>query len=229
MKTKIFFLLILFFLSIKTFAQNPRSNTLLNSGISEIPPEQPSIILKTNPGTAFIGPIVYTSEYRIAFEIPTYLYYGVQVSVSYLGENIFMELAEKDTTTIYGLPAHPYDLVARGFRLQFTYKRYIFQKLFGYAPYGLYLALHYSFAKAYITYRQLSLYNEYLFAVHENYDLLAGYQFKIYHFTLDMFTGLGYKNNFWAIKSSGKTEEVEGIYLKIPIKFVIGFNIGYEF
>ncbi len=229
MKNK-FFIFCILGLTFPFFAASQRNaSNLLTYGDKEIPAAQPSIILKTNPGTILIGPIAYTSEYRITFEMPTYLYYGIQIGVSYLGENIFLELTEHDTTTVYGLPARPYDLVVRGFRLQFTYKRYIFQKTFGYAPYGAYIALHYSFSKAYITFRQLNLYKEYIFAVHENYDLIAGYQFRILHFTFDMFSGAGYKNNFWGVKSGGQIQEIEGLYLRIPVKFVIGFNVGYEF
>ncbi len=229
MKNK-FFTFFILYLTFSLPAVSQQNNSLLTTYKSkEVPLEQPSIILKTNPGTMLIGPIAYTSEYRIAFEIPTYLYYGIQIGVSYLGENLFLGLMEKDTTTVYGLPAKPYDLVVRGFRLQFTYKRYVFQKTFGYAPYGIYIALHYSFSKAYITFRPLNMYKEYIFAVHENYDLIAGYQFKISRFVFDLFSGVGYKNNFWGVKSGGQVQEIEGLYLKIPVKLVLGFNLGYEF
>jgi hypothetical protein len=196
-----------------------------------IPPSQPSIILKTNPGTILIGPIIFTSEYRLAAEFPVKLHNGVQVAVSYLGENIFLKLLNKDTT-LYGIKTKGVPYVVSGFRIQFSYKRYIFERFFGNAPYGVYVGLHYSFSRAKLTLEYLNLYNEYLFAVYENYDIIGGYQFHFLNkLAVYVFGGLGYKKNFYGVYDKGKVQNLnaEGFFIDMPLKIVLGFNAGFEF
>ena len=196
-----------------------------------MPPEQPSIILKTNPGTILMGPIFFTSEYRLAAEIPVKLHNGVQVAVSYLGKNILLSLFNKDTTQ-YGIPTKGVPIVVSGFRVQFTYKRYVFEKLFGNDPYGVYIALHYSFSKAKLTLDRLNLFREYIYAAFENYDVITGYQFKFLNkITVDLFAGLGYKNNLYGFFKNGASQGVgyDDIFWDVPLKIVLGFNAGLDF
>lgn len=221
---------IFFFLSSLVFSQeyDVFDATSLNY---LIPPEQPSIIVKTNPGTILMGPIFFTSEYRVAAEVPVNFHYGVQVAVSYLGKNIFLSLLNKDTTR-YGIPTKGTPIVVSGFRVQFTYKRYIFEDLFGNAPYGAYIGLHYSFSKAKLTVDRWNLFREYIYAAFENYDVITGYQFKFLNkITVDLFAGLGYKNNLYGFFKNGAAQGIgyDDIFWDVPLKIVLGFNAGLDF
>ena len=226
MKHIIFFI---WFSLASLFIFSQRNSTLLRE-FNDIYDNTTTKILKTNPGTILIGPIIFTSEYRIVFEMPVYLNYGIQIGVSYLGENIFLKILDSDTTTIYGLPAKPNDMIVNGFRIQLSYKRYIFQKYFGYSPFGIYIGIHYSFSKAYITLKSLNLFKKHIYAVHENYNLITGYQLDINKFVFDSYLGIGYKNNFWAYRENyNSIQKIDGLYFNLPIKLLLGINIGYSF
>jgi len=198
-------------------------------------PEQPSLILKTNPGTILIGPIIYTSEYRIVAEVPVNVHYGVQVALSYLGKNLILsELLESDT--VYnGLPVKNMLFYVSGFRFQLTYKRYILESLFGKAPFGMYVALHYSLSRAKITLDPYNLYRTFFLSHFENYDLVLGEQFNIKFFNwdnlvVDVFAGLGYKSNLFMLYDRGKPVSTSyKPYWQIPVKIVLGFNAGISF
>ncbi len=218
----------------KVFSQIISNDTQTINTIANLP-KQPSIILKTNPLTPLIGPIFYTSEYRLTAEIPVRINEGMQLSLSYLGKNLLIRLLEQDTT-MYGVKIKKGHFIISGVRFQFTYKRYILQKLFGKDPYGMYVAIHYSYSWAKFTIPYYNIYRQYIFAAYENYDIIGGYQFTMFNIPLavDLFAGFGYKNNSYSVYYNNQGQQLNipkelTPYLNIPIKIVIGFNIGYAF
>ncbi|MBI2966577.1 MAG: hypothetical protein HYY40_02025 [Bacteroidetes bacterium] len=194
-------------------------------------------VLKINPLPIVWGSVPFTSEYRVVLEYVTGSQQSSQVSIAYLAKNWMFKL---DTSVAAE------GLIIRGFRFQGTFKFYmnnsmpVLANLINdnpYAPLGPYLAPHVSFATAKITYDYWNSRYYYIRGNQFNVALLAGYQFTILNvIAVDLFTGLGYKNNEWITREANKITKIDlrkelgdGWLIRNyvgPIKTYLGFNIG---
>ena len=132
--------------------------------------------------------------------------------------------------------------IVRGFRVQASRKYYFSQfddKLDSsedMAPNGFYISPHFSFSSAKIDMQYFQVYDIWIRATQFNASILIGGQGFLGNFTLDVFTGLGYKQNEW-IERFSPTQiliiDPDDLALPRtysgPIKFSLGFNIGYAF
>lgn len=207
-------------------------------------PHQVRTIIKTNPTAIIVGvmPLI-TSEYRLLFEFPSAPLQSSQIGFSYLGKSPFIRYVENDTLkknpNAYFLKMH-----ISGFRLQASYRFFVnkwIQKI-GlsaipvYAPGGFYISPHVSYASAKITYKFANQYNIYFLVTHVNVNLLCGWQFILFeNAALDMFTGIGYKQNQWfehnqnIVRPVPPPEDFEIPGYFSPVKLSVGINFGYCF
>jgi len=189
---------------------------------------EPRNVIKTNPMAMIIGPIVFSSEYRIAIENVTSRNQSVQIGISYLGQNsILKSQYEGDTLyTQYGI-----SLILRGYRAQLSYRFYINDD----APNGLYFAPHLSYSSAKVFQKQNNyIYkDEYFKFTYVNFAGMVGYQILANKtIALDMFFGMGYKSNNFDLfeKNQFKAQDKEGLYMfGENFKMYLGFNLGYAF
>ena len=189
-------------------------------------PDHKGAIVKTNPFTIIMGPIVYTSEYRLAYEHPMAPFQCLQVGISYLGKSPFLSLVERTDSS---LSSSDIRYSVRGFRFQLTYKLYILEIQ---NKYRFYIGPHFSFSTAKVTYKSLLNSDNYLKATYINYNLLFGYQTTIFtrRMDLDLFAGVGYRNNKWEEHFNGNTAPMDDTgmyYFDGPFKIMFGFNIGF--
>lgn len=195
-------------------------------------PQVYNIVYKSNPFTAFLGPIPFTGEYRLAVDIPITKDQSLQTSLSYLGKSILFALLED---TAFG---NQLKFIIYGYRLQLTYKfypaafRFNNNKNVNLSPLGFYAGPHISYSYARISTPYLNRYGLYMSAEHFNIDLLAGYQFELLEpVIIDIFAGLGYKKNIWyEYYSPGKKRVISRPFDFPPyywdLKIMLGFNIG---
>jgi len=179
-------------------------------------------ILKTNPLAIIWGTIPYTAEYRLVLESFTAPKQSLQLGASYLGKSFILRIIEKQDTNMYDL-----DLIVKGFRFQFAYKYYFNREK---QDFGFYSGPLFSYSMAKFTNVYYKNSDEYIRATYINYNIIAGYQTKIMDtFTFDIFTGLGYRDNYWIEKynQTVSTLDDSDMYVyDIPLKIIFGFNIG---
>ena len=224
----IIFVFISFFAS-NSYAQKLDSSLLIKHKGFDKQKYKFTTVTKTNPYTPLWGPIPYTSEYRIIEEIATSYRQSVQFGVSYLNQSLLL-LANADS---FYQPNQPH-LIFRGYRMQASYKFYLLKNMP--APYGIYVSPHISYSTVKISYKQIKIKENYVQVKHLNMNILIGYQLILKKgFSMDAFTGLGYKNNVWEDHDNNTT------YTKINLandmvykpnsnfKFTLGFNIGLAF
>lgn len=154
-------------------------------------PVQPLVLKTSITGFMHGGVFPFTSEYRFGAEITTGRIQSEQVSISYLGKNVFWAAFEKmskqSTSDI---------LKVSGWRFQYAHKFYLVNRRH-HSPYGFYVAPHFSYANARIALGLNRYYRDTYFDVrHLNANLLIGVQFgKIGRLTMDICGGAGYKEN----------------------------------
>ncbi len=234
-------IIILFHLS---FIGNSQNNGKLDS-IKAANPQQIRTIVKSNPTSLVIGvmPLI-TSEYRLLLEFPSGPMQSSQLGFSYLGKSPFIRFIENDTLkknpNAYFLRTH-----ISGYRLQGSFKFFVndwihalgFSSKPIYSPRGFYISPQVSFATAKITYKFANQYDIFFRVNHFNVNMLAGCQFTFGKIAVDMFTGIGYKQNQWfehnqnVVRQITPPEEIlEAIpWYFSPLKFSIGINFGYCF
>jgi len=215
---KSFFIILLIILSwISSFGQFINNN---EKGQEEII-SQP-LVIKINPLAILVGPIILTSEYRIVAEYATMPHQSIQIGLSYLGKNIF--LSKIDTLNDY------YNI--NGFRLQISYRWYIKPYRINNKLLGLYVEPHTSISNAYLNVPMASYkYQKYLFS-YQNIAIKLGYQAAIApNIFLDLFMGLGYRENWLSNEHTGEIEKLnytDMMIYKGDLKIYLGFNIGYN-
>ncbi|MFN6946465.1 MAG: hypothetical protein ACK4ND_16070, partial [Cytophagaceae bacterium] len=151
----------------------------------EIPKQN---IIKTSPLAMIQGPIIFTSEYRLAIERVLSRKISGQMGVSYLGKsNLFsIDAAIRSVSP----QATNINVTTMGYRVQAALKYYLLKE----APYGLYFAPHLSYSYAEFFLRSHS--HEVVKAHYKNLNFLFGYQFFIKKkIAFDMFAGYGVKEN----------------------------------
>jgi hypothetical protein len=193
-------------------------------------PLQP-VVLKTSP-TSFLwgGLFPYTSEYRLATEIASTRTQSEQISFSLLGKNIFLKMIEKATGQS-GSNA----LKVSGWRLQYTHKFYLVSRRRA-APYGFYIAPHFSYLNAKISPDLNHYYHQsYLDVKHWNANIIIGVQAgKLHRLTLDVYGGIGYKTNtiYYHVNTFNifkyDTSDL-GPYYNNHLNIIFDINLGYSF
>ncbi|OFX46744.1 MAG: hypothetical protein A2046_01170 [Bacteroidetes bacterium GWA2_30_7] len=221
MKSQLIIILLLAFCQIIN-GQEDR-DSLLKEYYKENPAK---LIVKTNPLTILTGPIVLTSEYRLAFERVTLKKQSLQIEISYLGKGPLLRSLEKTDTTF--LQNHT-KLKVNGFRLQFSYKIYFSKKTLK----GPYIAPHISISSVKFKNANQPQAGNFVQAIYKNYVIKGGYQFLINRkLAIDIFLGYGYKENSWDEVRNYKynaIDETDLYYIREPIKIYLGFNIGLAF
>lgn len=190
----------------------------------------PPFILKTSP-TAFLwgGVFPFTAEYRLMAEITTGRRQSQQAGISYLGKSLFLEAIEKSQNI------RNTEFKVSGWRVQYAIKFFWIGKRH-HAPYGFYFGPMVSYANAHISLGLKRYYsNAYFDFRHFNINGIIGVQAgKINRVTLDIYAGLGYKNNkVWYHSTNNKmevfdTEEFGDLY-NSHLNGVFGVNLGYSF
>lgn len=191
-------------------------------------------ILKSNPLPILWGPITVpadsgpgfpiTSEYRLMYEVPVAPNQAIMVGVSFLGKNVFLKLFGLDTSQFAKTLRN---ISINGFRIQGMYKYYITNKWR--APRGIYIGPHVSYSYAILAPKQNA--NYYLKFENTNFNILMGAQCLLWdRIAIDVFSGLGYKNNVMETHLPGKKTIVEPVSSFLPhTKFTIGMNLGLAF
>jgi len=200
-----------------SFGQFINNEILKQEGITKKP-----LVLKSNPLTILLGPILLTSEYKIAAEYATIPHQSVQVALSYLGKNIF--LSKLDTLSSY------YNI--NGFRFQISYRWYL--KLYREPDklLGFYIEPHASISNAYLSIPMASYKNNLFLFSYQNIAIKSGFQVAIAKdLFVDMFFGLGYRENWLSNKHTEESQKLNYDDLMIykgDLKIYLGFNIGYN-
>jgi len=178
--------------------------------------------IKTNPLAAVGGPlyvlfIPVTGEYKILFEAKTTRNQSIEIGTSYLGPSILLNLDQlSDKDSISGVKTS-------GYRAQLTYKFFLTKES---APEGFYVGPHVSYATAKI--RDKKNPDNYFGASKLNMDVLFGYQMITSGgFTLNIYTGLGYKLRDYDFGDNSQFEFDYGNKAAPNVAF--GFTFGYAF
>lgn len=183
-------------------------------------------IIKTNPFTILNGPIIYTSEYRLAVEKVTFKKQSFQFDVSILGKGPVLRSLERTDTNF---TQNHTKLNVFGYRLQFSYKIYFSKKTFK----GFYVAPHYSYSSVKFRDSNQPQKDTFIQAIYINYAIKGGYQFIINRtIALDLFFGYGYKENSWyEVRNNNykNSDETNAYIFPEPIKIYLGLNIGIAF
>jgi len=178
--------------------------------------------IKTNPLAALGGPlyvlfIPITGEYKILFESRTTRNQSIEMGTSYLGPSALLnldQLLDKDSIS---------SVKTSGFRFQLTYKFFLTKES---APEGFYVGPHVSYATAKI--RDQDNPDDYFGASKLNMDVLFGYQLiSPGGFTLNIYTGLGYKLRDYDFAENTQFKFDYGNEAVPNVAF--GFTFGYAF
>lgn len=202
-------------------------------------PQKITTVLKSNPFSILWGPIPFTAEYKLGYEITTSSKQSSQLSFSYLGKSPLFSVVESSFSAQQG---QDINFVFRGFRFQGSQRFWAhgFAENFGlggydFAPEGLYFAPHISYSTVTISNQFLNVYDVYLRGSHFNINLHMGYQLSLGdHLMVEAFAGLGYKRNWWVerLPAAGvrgvDTEEFGALY-NSPMRFSVGYTIGWGF
>jgi putative cell wall-binding protein len=209
----IVFIVLISFLAPRTFAQEEEKDFRFT--------------VKTNPIAALGGPMWFiivpiTGEYRVLFEAKTLPKQSIQVGASYLGPSLLINLdkisANADSIEISGIKTS-------GFRGQLMYKFFLSRDLS--APEGFYVGPHLSYATATIVNKDDEA--DKVKATKININGIIGYQLITDGgFTLDIYTGLGFRIKKWDYPAAIDTDFDFGTSRNSPM-VAFGLNFGYAF
>jgi hypothetical protein len=199
-------------------------------------------VYKSNPFALLWGSIPFTSEIRIIREDVIAPQQTLQIGISYLAKGPFVRLLEKQMSASTPGGLGNYTIILNGFRFQASYKVYL-NELFNnlkltkdmHAPQGLYIAPHISYSQAKFTLKPLLARDIYIEMTHFNCGLHGGFQLVSRKgLALDVFTGLGYKQNVWYEQNgpfNRKQMDISdlGFLYNGPVKLYGGFNVGWSF
>lgn len=183
-------------------------------------------VLKTNPLTPFQGPILFTSEYRLSYELLIGMNQSLQLGISWLGKGCVLEIVEAGSSD-------PIRFIVKGARFQAEYRWYFLtDRIGGKAPEGVYLAPVYSRSQARITNVYFNTRDEYIQATYTHYALKIGHQWLERRICIDVFAGAGYRDISWLEHFNQTTTHHDpSEFLAYPgnLKLIMGFNLGYAF
>lgn len=185
--------------------------------ISVAKAQEPLNVIKLNPLRILWAQIPFTGEYGLTYEraFPTKL--AAQIGLAYTGPSALINL--EDLTDSIGA-----GISVGGVRVTPSVKFYLTSFS---APKGFYISpmLSYNTAK----FKSNENPNDYLKATFFNVNLLGGYQIIAGGaFALDIFTGVGFKNNNWEFNNPSNSifiTQAGGSGAKITL----GFNAGVAF
>jgi hypothetical protein len=162
-------------------------------------------IIKTSIFSPFRWQVPYAGEYRVLVECMIAPRQSLSFGASYLTRSLFFVIGTKISNS--GSNGGGATVAMNGYRAQGEYKYYFFNKK--YRPEGMYLAIHASYASMKVNYKNYP--DEYQLLEHFNLNLLVGGQIIIKNkVALELFLGLGYKNN---------------VYIsRCPINYLIDFS-----
>ena len=180
-------------------------------------------VFKTNPLMPLWGSIPLTAEYMGLYEFVTSPQQTSQIGLSYLTRSPVLKLFEDTVTDIK-------TVIINGIRGQVSHRFYLLESYF-YAPKGLYLSPHISYATVKVSTKYLQSMDAYWRITHFNMNLLMGWQWiKSNALTFDVFVGMGYKENTWEEHHGQKTTTVDtddmGNWYNRNSKISIGFYLG---
>lgn len=218
-----------------SFAQsNPPRPTLISK---EPVIEAKRFYAKFNPIPILHGPIPNTSEYRLGFEVVGGERFSYQVVGSYLNRSLLINALADDSikaqASQYEFPGYRFQLQARYYLIKMSDGKSMKELM---TPSGIYVAIHTSYAAA--TWKP----KDQNFPRQEwtNFTLngLVGVQLMADDdFGLDMFFGLGYKENrSYLTDYRQRTTAVDlkeafggalGEYIASPIKVSCGFHLVF--
>ncbi|MBL4658600.1 MAG: hypothetical protein JKX73_11405 [Flavobacteriales bacterium] len=222
----LFILFILLTLSVRTvWAQRGVSDSLMNRASMEYPLEYTGVF-KTNPLSMLWGSIPLTAEFVALYEFVSAPQQSSQVGISYISKSPILKVFED---TIQDLKL----LTINGVRLQLSHRLY-FLSQYDFAPRGLYFAPQISYATVKVSTKHYSSRDVYIRVTQFNANMLIGWQWiNGGDYTIDVFTGLGYKDNIWEGHDSQTTIRIDndefGGYYSSNFKFSIGFHLGIAF
>jgi hypothetical protein len=215
----------------KPYTSNPNEQVTAASPVKRV-------YLKVNPFTVLAGPIINTSEYRLGVEMVGGNRFSYELHGSYLSKWVLL-YADFWNDTIQNLVRQ---INFPGFRIQGAV-RYYFIKLATdkdlssyYQPSGMYLSLHGSYAAA-----NLRIIGQPLPTQDwSNLQLMMRLGIQILNEDragLDLFTGIGYKENrAFNTDTRGRTTALNlqevigdglGDYIASPFKFALGFSFTF--
>ena len=146
---------------------------------------------------------------------------SVQIGASYLGPSLLINLdkiSASDSTEISGINTS-------GFRGQLMYKFFLSRDLS--APEGFYVGPHFSYAAASIVNKDNEA--DKVKATKININGVLGYQLiTAGGFTLDVYSGLGFRIRKWEYPSTIDTDFDFGTSKNTPM-VTFGLNFGYAF
>jgi hypothetical protein len=198
-------------------------------------PQQYSMVIKTNPFPMVLGPIPFTSEFRLANEFVVAPNQSSQISIAYLGKGYAYNLLTGSNNRM------PSATIVRGFRIQVSHRIFLNKVLESigftmpeYAPEGFYIGPLFSYSTAKFSDRYNINFDRYYRITHTNLNLVFGYQLITYHnISMDFFTGFGYKENVWLDHTTRNpnpmpTPRITPNYAS-NLKLLLGMNFGYAF
>lgn len=199
----------------------------------------PKNIVKIAPLGLIHGSMPFTVESRLSYERVLGRRGSLMAGASYLGTNYAFSFASSFAlsaalSAAFTLEGHPNivytktSIRSQGARYQLQYRYYFGREAT--APTGWYLSPHFSYSKVDYTFRLKDFDAEIgLKSTNRNYNLLLGYQRVLGgHFTLDAFTGLGYRDR------TTRAYNRAGAYLdtfsrSTRLKLSSGLNLGWAF
>lgn len=218
-------LLIIGLSSPNSFAQKMATDSLEYKARVSYPLDYTGV-LKTNPLSMVWGSIPFTAEFMALYEFVSAPQQASQVGISYISKSPILKALEDSVQDLKLITAN-------GVRFQLSH-RFYFLKSYDYAPRGLYISPQFSYATVKISTKHLSSRDVYIRITQVNSNLLVGWQWiNDMDFTLDVFGGLGYKNNIWEEHNSQTTIALNndefGPYYSGNVKISIGFHMGLAF
>jgi hypothetical protein len=201
-------------------------------------PLKKEIILKTNPGSIFIGHFFpLCSEYKLVAEAVVAQRGGLHTGVSYYAMSPWMRNVIDKDSNMQLQQIKATDFVMRGIRFQLGYRFYLTdptadERTPAVAPQGFYLMPHYSYSVIEFKYKGGG-YREIFYL--QNITVNFGLQFILFEqFVFDVYLGGGYKRNTVYTDQSGRlvqnttyAEEVPLLF-ENPLKLNAGFMIGWR-
>lgn len=196
---------------------------------------RPISLLKTNPFPVLSGPILLTSEYRLLYETPITHDQSITAGMSYLNKNLIITIFSPIDSAFNQIWK---SLIIRGFRGQLIYKYFLYNSEVPkkkYGPLGVYIGSSLSYSSVKISEEFANRrYNYYMKISYFNINALFGFQYILFrNISIDLFAGLGYKNNIVIENFTNQSQIITNPLNAIPelkhIKATLGFNLGYGF
>jgi len=193
-------------------------------------------IIKTRPGGILMGPNFITSEWGLNYEFTVAEKTALSIGASILSKNIFIYMAERIEAATQRTGSNMVQIFQvykiSGYRFQAQYKWIMPIYRF---PCGMYFGPHASYSHSYFSYRQRGYTKDYYRVIHKNISFLLGYQHLLNDkLFIDLYCGLGYKNNsMYYHKTTKDFKKEENDYLltgfPMKLKFSLGYYLGYKF